>query len=180
MAAHTGTSWGYGGLATLLPDRHLAIYTGITGPDKDYHGRRLLHMYTMDLLLGVEPWLNLTTACTFLPDRRRRKTVKTEPSQVTISLSDYTGTFGNFGYGNVTVYDDNSRLTLKYVTVFSNTMMIHQLPSVLPVDISIGRRSVKIELDVKYISKLSGNYIPANFLNCNSHTLCGINYWTHV
>lgn len=114
MILHTGTSWGYGGLATLIPDRSIAIYTGITGRDSGYRGRRLLHMYAVDLLLGVEPWLNLSTACSFLPDSRTRPRKKPATPLRILSLSDYTGTYGNFGYGNLTVEVDNSGLILRY------------------------------------------------------------------
>ena len=65
MVMHTGTSWGYGGLLTLLPDVGLGIYSSVTGPDESYLGRRAAHMYIADVLLGQVPWLNLTTACTF-------------------------------------------------------------------------------------------------------------------
>ena len=116
MILHTGSSWGYGALATLIPDLDLAIYTGITGRDSGYRGRRLLHMYTIDLLLGVEPWLNLTTACSFLPDSRRRP--RDTPTTATVlpipSPGEYVGTYGNFAYGNMTVAEDKSRLVLRY------------------------------------------------------------------
>ena len=51
IITHTGTSWGYGALVTLVPDLHLAIHTSITGPDTGYKGRRNIHMYIMDLLM---------------------------------------------------------------------------------------------------------------------------------
>ena len=120
MVLHTGTSWGYGGLASLLPDRHVAVYTSITGKDRGYRGRRFLHMYIVDLLLGVEPWLNLTSACSFLPDdppAPLNRTRSRNNPNLTPSPSDYSGTYGNFGYGNLTVDVDNSVLTLRCITV---------------------------------------------------------------
>ena len=65
LVMHTGTSWGYGGLLTLLPDVGLGIFSAITGPDSKYFGRKAAHLYIADRLLGEEPWLNHTTACSF-------------------------------------------------------------------------------------------------------------------
>lgn len=31
MVLHTGTSWGYGALLTLIPDLDISIYTSISG-----------------------------------------------------------------------------------------------------------------------------------------------------
>ena len=107
MLLHTGTSWGYGGLVTLLPDSQIGIYSSITGSDRGYHGRRLLHIYIMDLLLGVTPWLNLTTACTFprkTTTSRGQYTNDVTAFKCALPLSSYEGVYGNFAYGNVSVY----------------------------------------------------------------------------
>ena len=155
MIMHTGSSWGFTSLLTLLPDMNIGIYSSMTGPDDDTLGRRTSHMYMMDLLLGEEPWLNLTTACTFpqpwyggyktskgaktapsvnsdeediansggqTKRRRRRRTLsnraKTRINGIKVTpmeLSSYEGTYGNFGYGNITVVvNDNDTLELHY------------------------------------------------------------------
>ena len=119
MYLHTGTSWGYGALLTLLPDMNIGIYTGVTGADGGYLGRRMLQMYVMDLLLGETPWLNLTTGCSF-PEPWTPASVKTAkktdgPPAIVSNSEQYTGTYGNFQYGNLTfVVDDSSRLILQY------------------------------------------------------------------
>ena len=74
FSLHTGTSWGYGGLAVILHDVDIAIFTGITGRDKDFTGRYTLVMYIIDKLLGYEPWINKTSACTFPEPWFERKT----------------------------------------------------------------------------------------------------------
>ncbi len=109
MILHTGTSWGYGALLTLVPDLGIGIYTSITGPDDGYVGRRLTHMYIMDLLMGESPWLNLTTACTFpepwAPVHKRKPYTfpQGDPNKVPLEFERYVGTFGNFGYGNLSI-----------------------------------------------------------------------------
>ena len=103
ILTHTGTSWGYGALITIVPDLDLAIHTSITGPDTGYKGRRNLHLYIMDLLMKEEPWLNVTDVCTF-PDTGRRKFLSIPRDGLSIlPLHSYEGVYGNFGYGNITV-----------------------------------------------------------------------------
>ena len=108
MVTHTGTSWGYGALLTLIPSMKLGIYTGVTGPDRDYVARRMIHLYTADLLLGETPWINMSTACTFpepwsAPTPHRSYNTYDTGTAV-LPLKKYAGTYGNFGYGNLTVY----------------------------------------------------------------------------
>lgn len=74
-------------------------------------------MYIMDLLLGEEPWLNLTTACTFpepwMPLRVRSRKVHSEFSRST-DYEKYAGIYGNFVYGNITFKANSSALVLEY------------------------------------------------------------------
>jgi hypothetical protein len=116
MILHTGTSWGYGALLTLLPDLGVGIYTSVTGPDDSYYGRRLTHMYIMDLLLGETPWIDHKTACTF-PEpwapAKQRKSYGSSPAKKMNKLEaeKYVGSYGNFGYGNITfLYNDTSEI----------------------------------------------------------------------
>ena len=120
---HTGSSWGYGALVTLRPDDELAIHVSISGLDDGYIGRRLIHMYIMDTLLSYEPWINITTACTFPEPWGPPPRAKMYPGffsdvfkrrRVTpdLPLSEYAGRFGNFGYGNITVVHNSTDETL--------------------------------------------------------------------
>ena len=119
MVLHTGTSMGYGALLTLLPAEGLGLFTSITGPDTSYLGRRALHMYVLDLLLGEDPWLNHTTACS-LPQPWLHSSGKGGKSRgqslSTQELAVYVGTYGNYGFGNVTIALNNSvgKLALTY------------------------------------------------------------------
>jgi len=124
LSVHTGTSFGYGGLIIILHDVDIALFTAITGPDEEYTGRYLLQMHIIDLLLGLEPWIDPSTACTF-PEpwhpqtgySHPRWSSGTEPPAQSpeFSLESYTGTFGNFGYGNITfIINTAGSLELNY------------------------------------------------------------------
>lgn len=116
IVTHTGTSFGYGALLTLVPDLELGVYSSITGEDPDYVGRRILHLYILDLLMDEDPWLNATSACTF-PEptkMRQRFKVMTLNSVTPKSLTPYIGTYGNFAYGNITVMLMGDKLHLHY------------------------------------------------------------------
>ncbi|KAH3838087.1 hypothetical protein DPMN_111493 [Dreissena polymorpha] len=43
MLRHTGTTFGYSSLVTLLPDVNIGVFTTMTGYDNGYIGRTLLH-----------------------------------------------------------------------------------------------------------------------------------------
>lgn len=126
IVTHTGTSWGYGALLTLVPDLGLGIHTSITGPDDGYRARRALHLYILDLLMGQHPWLNTTSACTF-PDGPNPRLRWTRPqisrfgwtdqdSMIKFNFTLYEGIYGNYGFGNVSVVyrPESQQLVLLY------------------------------------------------------------------
>lgn len=113
---HTGTSWGYGALLTLIPEKSIGIYTGVTNPEAGYYGRRAVHMYIMDQLLGYEPFIDINNVCK-LPAPHRRSTryhpkFKTAPRLKGIKNTDFEGIYGNFAYGNLTIKSENNELRL--------------------------------------------------------------------
>lgn len=116
MVMHTGTSYGYAGHIVMIPDKQIGVYSSITGLDSGYHGRRALHMYIIDLLLGETPWYNLTTACTYPPNTRKQREEPT-PGTADLPLSDYEGAYGNYGYGNLTVTKTEDTLEMTYGSI---------------------------------------------------------------
>ena len=70
--------------------------------------------------MGEEPWLNLTSACSFPePTKMRKPRVdfrNLDSHVIAMPLSSYAGTYGNFAYGNLTVSvdADADRLVLHY------------------------------------------------------------------
>ena len=85
----------------------------MTGLDEGYKARRALHMYIMDLLMGHNPWLNDSSACTF-PSKTSffntlhlKKSIEFVPSNYAYNFTTYEGTYSNYGLGSVTVKHDN-------------------------------------------------------------------------
>ena len=113
----------------------------LTGYDAGAKARILLHSFITDLMLDKEPWLNTTTVCTFpepwLTGAQAEKFIQkmssrdddpeqtlTEPDQSShlpypSNLNPYTGVYGDFYYGNVTIFSDDSELYFQYGTIQS-------------------------------------------------------------
>lgn len=128
FSLHTGTSWGYGGIQLILHDMDIAMFIGITGRDRDYTGRYTLCMYIIDLLLGYEPWIHPLIACDFpqpwinveqtpAPNATDSESARGEAEEVhsAVPLVSFCGTYGNFGYGQITVLETpDNKLQLRY------------------------------------------------------------------
>ena len=119
-------------MLSTLPDYHLGIFTNINRPDSGLL-RLMVHLYIADLILGEEPWFNATQLCdstsnihmrqteglTFPPTvegnilnlamsddekmKQYQKKEKTNDSSNRL-VEEYVGEYGNFAYGNVSVY----------------------------------------------------------------------------
>ncbi len=127
----------------FLPDVDIGVYIGTT--PRDEFLTTLTAMFIMDVMLGEEPWLNLTTACTFpapwydkynnnintspRPDVTMKpksnntstgsdgtmKPKSTIPNKLQSNIEHYIGEFGNFAYGNLSVYEsEQCMLMLAY------------------------------------------------------------------
>ncbi|XP_006812257.1 uncharacterized protein LOC100377760 [Saccoglossus kowalevskii] len=135
---HTGAYPGFNSLITLLHASKTGIYAGTNGPYDTYAmlALEVIHRYASDLLLGEEPWLNSTTACTFpspwIPSPSnggiKGKPVKSSDSHEIITTrppEDYTGVYGHKGLGNNTVYIDKDGVTLRFLYgVYGNGILI--------------------------------------------------------
>lgn len=119
---HTGSTFGYSSMVTLFPDLKLGIFTSMTGEDENHIFGQLLHNFLSDNLLGVKPWLNATTMCSFpstwyskssIPYFKYVKINKT--FSASRPLSEYVGIFHNDVYGEVCVtMEGNDNLVLNY------------------------------------------------------------------
>lgn len=117
---HTGTTFGYSSMVTLFPDLNLGIFTSMTGQDEHYILRNLLHNFLSDSLLGITPWLNATTMCTF-PNpwyssiSYSHYVIIDKTISASRPLSEYVGTYHNDAYGEVRVIlDPKGQLILNY------------------------------------------------------------------
>ena len=80
--SHSGGLISYITLLWTLPDLNIGVYASVNGPG--YGSNSGIHnivsfYYIVDHLLGLEPWLNQTTACTF--PKPWKKENDTEPSK---------------------------------------------------------------------------------------------------
>lgn len=117
---HTGTTFGYSSLVTLFPDLNLGVFTSMTGQDEHYILRHLLHNFLSDNLLGVTPWLNATTMCSF-PNpwyssiSYSHYVIIDRTVSASRPLSEYVGIYHNDAYGEVRVtMEGNDHLVLNY------------------------------------------------------------------
>lgn len=117
---HKGTTHGYSSMVTLFPDLNLGVFTSMTGQDKHYILRNLLHNFLSDTLLGVKPWPNATTMYSFSNPWYSSSPVYygvVGSGNVSASrpLSEYVGIYHNDAYGEVCVtMEGNDHLVLKY------------------------------------------------------------------
>ncbi|KAJ8304984.1 hypothetical protein KUTeg_018567 [Tegillarca granosa] len=106
--SHTGTTWGYNSALTLLPEMDLGIFTVFTGADYDYNYRTSLHNYIADIYTGEQPWLNITTLCTFPQPWIHGSSKKSIPSirkdrKASRHLSMYVGIYKHPAYGSLII-----------------------------------------------------------------------------
>lgn len=123
-SSHSGGRDGYQTLLTLLPDMGIGVYVTLNRGDRNV--RDLIHMYVLDLLLGVEPWLDIETACSLgqtidmTKDSDIQEEINTDrEEEAGVGLhndQDYVGVYGNYAYGNTTVFinQTSDMLSLSY------------------------------------------------------------------
>ncbi|WAR16487.1 MRNIP-like protein, partial [Mya arenaria] len=96
---HTGTTFGYRAILSLFPDQDFGVLTAFTGDYPSFMFRTNLNMYTADLMLGVDPWLNASTICTF-------------PEPWKSSVKSSSSPPRNEAYGNIEIYKYKSENVL--------------------------------------------------------------------
>ena len=75
---HSGSATGFNTRITQLPDLKMGVFTGMNGVDTI--GMDLIHQYTYDTLMGIEPWVDVEKACEMAPDSGANK-VKSRASR---------------------------------------------------------------------------------------------------
>ena len=112
VITHSGATYGYRSLLTLVPALQIGVFTAITGGEPDIAFKRNLHLYAIDIISGDQPWLNATSVCTFPEPWKKRKEEPKEPfetnTKASRELKFYTGTFYNKAYGTCQVYLNDS------------------------------------------------------------------------
>ena len=118
---HSGSTYGYRSLLTLLPNVNIGVFVTMTGHDPSMLFRTNLHLYIADLMLGYKPWLNTSTICTFpepwnKPDAQKPTPEVRKDLTAHRKLEDYAGVFSNPAYGtlNISVNSISNLLVLHY------------------------------------------------------------------
>ncbi|XP_045174366.2 gigasin-6-like [Mercenaria mercenaria] len=110
--SHTGSTWGSSTMIIIIPSKHLGVYVGMTGRDKDYLFRTKVVTYIADLYLGVTPWIQPNQSCDFpepfFSDWSSNKLYIDRDENATRPLNEYEGIFMNALYGQVTVARNQS------------------------------------------------------------------------
>lgn len=114
---HTGSTFGYRAMVNLLPGEKIGVFSVMTGRDDSYKYRVPLHFYLMDAALGVTPWLNTSTICSYpAPWKKPRKKSRAPRLDASVKLKravrEYEGTYYNKAYGHIHVKYNKTLTTL--------------------------------------------------------------------
>ena len=109
ILGHSGSTYGYRSLLTLVPSLKLGVFTTMSGGDSSYRLRGTLHALLLDHALPdvQQPWLNASTLCSF-PAPWHNVSSSTSPPYgdkrpLARNISAYIGSYENPAYGRVEV-----------------------------------------------------------------------------
>lgn len=124
----------------LLPDVRAGMFFSSSGPgdSESIVATRAIAAFISDKILGKDPWLNHSTACTFpapwkpgkeseAKDQARGRgrasyqedfaivdTPLSPSPEDNFDLSTFTGTYGHMGFGSIVFYEEKGDLYMKY------------------------------------------------------------------
>ncbi|XP_071088670.1 uncharacterized protein [Haliotis cracherodii] len=113
MAAYNG----YQGTLTFLPDVGVGVWAHLSGAanNRGYDARNTVTMYSLDLLLGNEIWLNSSTACSFPAPWYQDDAAPPAPAvpeyarpSVYINTTEYIGKYYHPAFGTLEIFDDDN------------------------------------------------------------------------
>ena len=123
---HSGGLYSYITLLWVFPDKNIGMYASVNGPDfKSLSIRHLtaLFYYTSDHLLGLEPWLNETSACTFPEPWAHSSARESKEPEVPIDVNnrnEYNGSFSSPIFPGVVVNTNSTNMSLKSNRLYGN------------------------------------------------------------
>ena len=110
IVGHSGSTFGYRNLLTLVPSQRLGVFTAMTGRDNSQALRGSLHAFLLDHALGIPPWLNESTLCSFPAPWHDVDAPRTSPlyaggdkRELAHHVSAYVGSYVNPAYGRMEV-----------------------------------------------------------------------------
>ena len=113
---HSGGLDSYRTLLWTFPDMDIGLFTSVNGPGVGtdaYMHRIATFYYLSDNLLGLEPWLNESTACSFpepwyqLPEKN--SSTPETPLQLS-NLGEFEGTYGSHLFPDIQVSSNSTDL----------------------------------------------------------------------
>ena len=115
---HSGEVFSYMTLLWLFPDMGVGIYANVNG--HAFKRSSMDHLisslyYISDHLLGLEPWLNQTTGCTFPEPWANKTATKSQDKEAPIDVDDiavYSGLYINELLPTILIHDESSILHL--------------------------------------------------------------------
>ncbi|KAI0216373.1 hypothetical protein LSAT2_031585 [Lamellibrachia satsuma] len=113
-------------LVTLVPEPEIGVFSCVNGNNGNTHHNvtlQLVNMLVTDFLLGVSPWVNVTTAC--LPWTPRLRREWTPPMKSTFQQhirshrnDDYfVGVYQHYVFGEVTLTMKDGSLYFQYLSL---------------------------------------------------------------
>ncbi|XP_076444153.1 uncharacterized protein LOC143282408 [Babylonia areolata] len=107
ILGHSGASYGYRAFVVLVPSLKAGVFICMNGDDRNYAFRGTLLNLILDRILGVVPWVDTNTLCTFPYPWHNVSAPPTPPYDagrpLAHNLSAYLGVFENPAYGRVEV-----------------------------------------------------------------------------
>nr|KAG5709960.1 hypothetical protein BaRGS_030002 [Batillaria attramentaria] len=108
ILGHSGASYGYRAFVILVPSLKAGVFVCMNGDDNKYAYRGPLLNFILDHILGVTPWADTTTLCTFPARWHNVSSQSPAPpfdSSRTLkrNVSAYLGVYHNPGYGRLEV-----------------------------------------------------------------------------
>ncbi|XP_070561636.1 uncharacterized protein [Ptychodera flava] len=138
--SHGGSFPAFGSRLNIYPDANVGVFVSVNGPwdGDDGAAMQRIEAFASDLLLGEEPWLNTTTACTFpepwqqssaadldrivashkkvkmAHENESKKLPAASKVQTSRPLEDYVGVYGHKALGNCSVWLEDGSENLSY------------------------------------------------------------------
>ncbi|KAK3599542.1 hypothetical protein CHS0354_006677 [Potamilus streckersoni] len=155
---HSGGLFAYISLLWVYPDMGIGIFASLNGPavtNLASDALRTIFFYVSDILLGEEPWLNATTACSF-PGKWKNSTVRPVSNDdlhhpFNVILDRYVGNYGSHVFPDVHITKDENVLRFQCNRIFgilhpTNKTNKFKLEVTDPWEIVLGNRNANNEI----------------------------------
>ena len=158
ILSHSGGLFSYITLLWTIPDLNVGVYASVNGPGYgSYSGIHNIvsFYYIVDHLLGLKPWLNQTTACTFPKPWKKEKDTESSTKHLKVD---------HFRLGSETPLDSNKATNMDTAEIISDTGILDMVPDATEFDGSY-KYPLFAEVNV---------YLNSSNLHLNSNRIHGL------